>query len=206
MGLRSWLGLDGPEEQEESLPGPPTTDELLRALDHVEDQARSGGVPGVVLSRLLRVTRAVRDTLPRLDRLGPGSTQGFSVMATATDYLPVAVGNYLRLPREWADTRPIAGGKSSVMLLVDQLDLLGATMDKVRDAVYRADAEAVVIHGAFLEQKFGQASTGGTLGLDSPDPDPDHEPADPQAPAVRPGPPAPGRLSPPGRLAPPEGR
>lgn len=55
------------------------------------------------------------------------------------------------------------------MLLVDQLDLLGTTMDKVYDAVCRADAEAIIVHGAFLEQKFGQASSGGALGL-GPDP------------------------------------
>jgi hypothetical protein len=157
--------LDKPEAPEPPRPGPPTTEQLLGALDAIEQQARDGKVPGVVLSRLLRVTRIVRQTLPRLATLGIGSAQGFSVMATATDYLPVAIGNYLRLPRDWADSRPIEGGKSSVMLLVDQLDLLGTTMDKVYDAVCRADAEAIILHGAFLEQKFGQASSGGVLGL-----------------------------------------
>jgi hypothetical protein len=157
--------LDKPEAPEPPRPGPPTTEQLLGALDAIEQQARDGKVPGVVLSRLLRVTGIVRQTLPRLPTLGIGSAQGFSVMATATDYLPVAIGNYLRLPRDWADSRPIAGGKSSVMLLVDQLDLLGTTMDKVYDAVCRADAEAIIVHGAFLEQKFGQASSGGVLGL-----------------------------------------
>ncbi|GAA2165139.1 hypothetical protein FHX52_4543 [Humibacillus xanthopallidus] len=165
MGIRSWFGLDKPEAPEPPRPGPPTTEQLLGALDAIEQQARDGKVPGVVLSRLLRVTGIVRQTLPRLTTLGIGSAQGFSVMATATDYLPVAIGNYLRLPRDWADSRPIAGGKSSVMLLVDQLDLLGTTMDKVYDAVCRADAEAIIVHGAFLEQKFGQASRGGVLGL-----------------------------------------
>lgn len=169
MGIRSWFGLDRPEAPEPVRSGPPTTEQLLGALDAIEQQARDGKVPGVVLSRLLRVTRIVRQTLPRLATLGIGSAQGFSVMATATDYLPVAIGNYLRLPRDWADSRPIAGGKSSVMLLVDQLDLLGTTMDKVYDAVCRADAEAIIVHGAFLEQKFGQASDGGVLGL-GPDP------------------------------------
>ena len=169
MGIRSWFGLDRPEAPEPARPGPPTTEQLLEALDAIEQQARDGKVPGVVLSRLLRVTRIVRQTLPRLANLGLGSSQGFRVMATVTDYLPVAIGNYLRLPRDWADTRPIAAGKSSVMLLVDQLDLLGTTMDKVYDAVNRADAEAIIIHGAFLEEKFGHASAGGVLGL-GPDP------------------------------------
>lgn len=169
MGIRSWFGLDKPEAPEPVRPGPPTTEALLEALGAIEAQAREGHVPGVVLSRLLRVTRIVRQTLPRLANLGIGSSQGYSVMATVTDYLPVAIGNYLRLPRDWADTRPIAAGKSSVMLLVDQLDLLGTTMDKVYDAVNRADAEAIIVHGAFLEEKFGRASAGGVLGL-GPDP------------------------------------
>lgn len=197
MGIRSWLGLDRPETPEPPRPGPPTQQELLGALDHVEHQAREGHVPGVVLSRVLRVTRVVRQTIPRLDNLGLGSTQGYSVMATATDYLPVAIGNYLRLPRDWADSRPIAGGKSSVMLLVDQLDLLGATMDKVADAVNRADAEAIVVHGAFLEQKFGHASTGGSLGLDTPDPTPDQPTLTSLPQPSRPEQPSPGALTPP---------
>jgi hypothetical protein len=200
MGIRSWLGLDPPEGPEPERPGPPTTEQLLGALDQIEGLARAGRVPGVVLARLLRVTHLVRETLPRLSNLGIGSAQGYSVMATATDYLPVAIGNYLRLPRDWADTRPIAGGKSSVMLLVDQLDLLGQTMDKVLDAVNRADAEAIVIHGAFLEQKFGHASTGGSLGLDAPDPTPEDPPN-----GARPGPPQPSAAPQyPGALTPPE--
>ena len=80
-------------------------------------------------------------------------------MATATDYLPEAVGGYLRLPREFADNRPVDRGKSSLLLLIDQLDLLAATMDQVFDAVCREDAAALVAHGRFLEEKFGAAST-----------------------------------------------
>ena len=49
------------------------------------------------------------------------------------------------------------------MVLIDQLDLLAATMDKVFDAVCRADAAALVAHGRFLQEKFGTASTGGSL-------------------------------------------
>ena len=53
------------------------------------------------------------------------------------------------------------------MLLIDQLDLLAATMDEVFDAVCRADADALVAHGRFLTEKFGSASTGGGLDLGS---------------------------------------
>ena len=105
-------------------------------------------------------------------------------MATATDYLPEAIGGYLRLPRQWADTRPVDRGKTSLMILIDQLDLLAATMDKVFDAVNRADAAALIAHGRFLQEKFGTGSTGGGLaiGPTASTPPPDTGPAGPLAP------------------------
>jgi hypothetical protein len=146
----------------------PTSDDLLAALDGVEAMVARGVVPAPVASRVSRVSRTVRDTIPRLSNLGAGSQQAYNVMATATDYLPEAVGGYLRLPRQFADSRPVDHGKTSLMILIDQLDLLAATMDKVFDAVCRADADALVAHGRFLAEKFGHASGGGALSL-SPD-------------------------------------
>ena len=142
----------------------PTNDDLLAALVRVEQLVADGAVPAVVASRVGRVVRIVRETIPRLGNLG-GSVQAYNVMATATDYLPEAIGGYLRLPRQWADSRPVDRGKTSLMILIDQLDLLGATMDKVFDAVNRADAAALIAHGRFLQEKFGTGSTGGSLAL-----------------------------------------
>ena len=170
MGIGSWFGFgDRSARQSEPPPEPahrvPTSQDLLDAVDRVEQQAKDGKVPGMVQSRLGRVARTVRDTVPRLETLGAGSPQAYNVMATATNYLPDAIGGYLRLPRQWADSRPVDRGKTPLMILIDQLDLLGATMDKVFDAVCRADAEALVVHGRFLEEKFGSAASGGDLGL-----------------------------------------
>jgi hypothetical protein len=142
----------------------PSNDDLLAALVRVEQLVADGAVPAVVASRVGRVVRIVRETIPRLGNLG-GSIEAYNVMATATDYLPEAIGGYLRLPRQWADSRPIDRGKTSLMILIDQLDLLGATMDKVFDAVNRADAAALIAHGRFLQEKFGTGSTGGSLAL-----------------------------------------
>ena len=147
------------------VPAVPTSADLLASLDRVESMVAAGAVPAPVASRVRRVDQVVRDTIPRLPSLGAGSPQAYSVMATATDYLPEAVGGYLRLPRQFADNRPVDNGKSSLMVLIDQLDLLAATMDKVFDAVCRADAAALVAHGRFLAEKFGTASTGGALSL-----------------------------------------
>lgn len=169
MGLGDLLGrLTG---RDEPAPGPalppvPTAADLYAALDGVEQLVAGGAVPGPVASRVARVVRTVRDTVPRLDRLGAGSAEAYNVMATATNYLPEAVGGYLRLPREWANSRPVDGGRSSLLVLIDQLDLLGRTMDQVLDAVNASDAVALVAHGRFLAEKFGPASQGGALGLD----------------------------------------
>ena len=143
------------------IPRPPTSEETLTDLADFET-AIAGRLPDMVDYRVKRITSVVRETIPRLDQLGAGSPQAHSVVATATSYLPEAVEGYLRLPRSFADTRPVSGGKTSLMVLCDQLDLLGATMDKIFDAVCRADAEALVAHGAFLAEKFGH---GGSLDL-----------------------------------------
>lgn len=149
-----------------AVPPVPTATDLLASLERVEALVAEGAVPAPVASRVARVVRVVRDAVPRLDRLGAGSEQAYLVMATATDYLPEAVGGYLRLPREWANSRPVDNGRTSLMVLIDQLDLLGRTMDQVLDAVNRSDAAALIAHGRFLTEKFGHASSGGALDVD----------------------------------------
>ena len=171
----SWLDrLRGRRQEPEIAAGPvvpaaPTTAEILASAHQVEQQI-AGKVPAAVTARVLRITRTVDDMAPRLDRLGAGSRQAHTVVATATSYLPEAVGGYLRLPRDFADRRVVHQGKTSLMVLCDQLDLLGVTLDKISDAVSREDANALVAHGAFLAEKFAGSSLAlaPEAGLDTP--------------------------------------
>lgn len=144
-----------------SAPSRSDDDEIVASLDQLQVQV-VGTVPDMVSARIDRVATVVRETVPRLDNLGPGSMQAHNVLRTATSYLPEAVAAYLRLPRRFADHRPVSGGKTSLLVLCDQLDLLGSKMDDVFDAVCRADADALVAHGRFLAEKFGS----GSLALD----------------------------------------
>jgi hypothetical protein len=141
-------------------PSDPNAD-TLAALDGLEVAIR-GKVPATVESRVRRVAATVRETLPRLDQLGASSAQAHAVLRTATSYLPEAVAAYMRLPRDFADRRAISGGKTSLAILCDQLDLLGSKMDDVFDAACRADADALIAHGRFLDEKFSS----GALALD----------------------------------------
>lgn len=138
------------------VPVPPTTDDLLAAVDAVEARV-AAAVPTVIAARVHRVAAVVHEMAPRLDRLGAGSQQAHTVVATATSYLPEAVNNYTRLPREFANTRPVNGAKPALYVLCDQLDLLTHVLGQISDAVSRQDAVALVAHGVFLQEKFGQS-------------------------------------------------
>ncbi len=161
MGFKDWVAkvtgrLDPePVAAMSVAPAVPTEHDIMNALDRADAMVSGGVVPAPVQSRVKRVTATVRQTMPRLRNLGLGSPEPHSVTATATDYLPEAINGYLRLPREWADSRPVENGKSSLLVLIDQLDLLGSTMDKIFDAVVRVDAAALIAHGRFLQEKFG---------------------------------------------------
>lgn len=178
MGVRDWFAgrRRRAEEAEQAaqaaetgaVTAPPTEQQVLASLNRVNAMLAAAKAPPVVTARVVRVARTINDALPRLRNLGLGSPEAYSVVSTATTYLPESVGAYLRLPREWADTRPIDGRRTSLMVLVDQLELLGSTMDEILDAANRADAQALLAHGMFLEAKFGHSS-GADLTLGSPD-------------------------------------
>ncbi|MCU1375089.1 MAG: hypothetical protein JWO68_2375 [Actinomycetia bacterium] len=138
-------------------PPPPVDDDPAATLDRIEAQI-AGKVPDAVVARVHHIATTLRETIPRLDQLGPGSTMAHAAVQTATSYLPEALGAYLRLPRSYADRRPVSGGKTSFNVLCDQLDLLAAKMDEVFVAVCRADSDALIAHGRFLTEKFGSGA------------------------------------------------
>ena len=176
MGFLNWVrGVDDKLEPEsgETTHQVPTADDILAALDKTSAMTRDAKLSPVVIARVDRVTKSVRDAIPLLEREGMGSQDTYAIMATATDYLPEAIGAYLRLPRDWADRRPVDRGRTALMLLIDQLDLLTATMDKILDAVARADATALIAHGQFLNERFGGQSAAASAPdepVDRPDP------------------------------------
>jgi hypothetical protein len=164
MSLRDWWDRISGRAPETAaldvvLDKVPTEEDLLAALDATDASVAGGAVPAPVASRVRRITRTVRDTLPRVRNLGLGSAEAYAVTATATDYLPEALQAYTRLPRQWADSRPVEDGRTSLMLLIDTLDLLASSMDSIFDAAVRVDANALVVQGRFLQQKFGHPSS-----------------------------------------------
>ena len=136
------------------VPAPPTASDILAAARSVATDQ----VPPVVAWRVRRVVRVIEEMVPRLDRLGGASQQAHTVVAAATSYLPEAVNGYLRLPRDFADRRVVHDGKTSLMIVCDQLDLLALALGRISDAVSHQDADALIAHGQFLADKFADSS------------------------------------------------
>jgi hypothetical protein len=156
VGLFDWLKPGNAATEPVSVvPPAPTPADITAALDQIRDQVRADAtLPWAVTARVQRVARKLRDIVPRMDNAGLASVDQYSLIATATSYLPEALGAYARLPRDWANARPIDGRKTALLILVDQLDLLGITVDKMYDAVLQKDANALIAHGRFLQEKF----------------------------------------------------
>jgi hypothetical protein len=161
---------------------------ILDELAAVEREVH-GKVHPSVEERVHRIATTIRDTLPRADALGPGSAQAHTLAQTATDYLPEALGAYLKLPRSYAERQAVVDGNTPLQVLCEQLDLLASKMDEVFTAVCQSDADALVAHGRFLRDKFapgsldlGAAPAASTSSLAPPSPEDPVPPAPPVAP------------------------
>jgi hypothetical protein len=124
----------------------------------------TGRVPAEVVARVDAIRRLVLGLLEREEGPAAGSRELFTLLRTATDYLPAALDAYLRLPAEYATTRRLADGRTPAEVLLSQLELLEREMVDVADAVSRNDVDRLLAHGRFLADRFGRSE----LTLESP--------------------------------------
>lgn len=121
--------------------------------------ARSGKqLPEEALAILRRVPDALAPLVPRLTGQGDAPmlppSQVQTVLGAITRDLPETVAGYLRLPPAFANLHPLEGGKTAKQLLVDQLQLLHGQLEKISHAAFADDAQALVVNGQYLKEKF----------------------------------------------------
>jgi hypothetical protein len=133
--------------------------DAIRSLEEIQRRIRRR-VPDPVARRVKYISASIIDSLRRADSLGEGSSEVHGLVKTATDYLPTALQTYLDLPRTYADRKVVVDGKTPLLLLVEQLDLLMEKMDEIAEAVNRADSDKLIAHGRFLDEKFGKNGNG----------------------------------------------
>lgn len=60
----------------------------------------------------------------------------------------------MRLPVAFANLHPLQQGKTAKNLLLEQLQLLKDQLDKIAEAAFKDDADALLTNGRYLQEKF----------------------------------------------------
>ncbi len=124
-------------------------------LDHLIRSLR-GRVADDLLSKVVRIQGSILRTLPTDGPEGDTADPNvYLIRQTALAYLPDAFETYLKLPRQVAEQRPIADGRTPHDVLLGQLDLMDQRLVNVADDMARHDSDALLANGRFLADKFG---------------------------------------------------
>ena len=129
------------------------TREVRRKLEETENKAQDS-LPDEALSKVKSIKVAVLAVLPQLEREGGLTQDVYNVRQTALEYLPDAVERYAALPKGFAETKRLRNGLTAKETLLEQLELLDDTMQNLMASVYQEDAQGLLVHGRFLEEKF----------------------------------------------------
>ena len=123
----------------------------------------SKGLPPEALKVLHAIEATLAELLPRLEELqGRGvisHEEAFTVHETVRRYLPDTLAGYLRLPKLFAQMQPMAGGKTASRVLVEQLEVLDASLRELAINAFSSDARTLVANGQFLQSKFSRGLT-----------------------------------------------
>lgn len=140
-------------------PAPKTLKPGLDTADYLA-WLRSEALPklppeaGQRLERILDMAAEVWPRLKDLQAQGLVQVENRSQLKqTLTMFLPELVTNYLKLPTAYARTYKV-DGKTPLMLMNDQLDLLETHVRDIRDHVYAKDIDSLLSHGKFLREKL----------------------------------------------------
>jgi hypothetical protein len=143
---------------------PATRERALRAQQEATHAGLSASVAGLLdagaklpreaIGLLQNIQLTVDALVPRLADGGMAMDTAAVLINAVTRDLPETVNNYARLPTAFANLHPVDSGKTCKQLLLEQLALLDGQLRKIAESVYREDAEAVVVNGKFLQEKF----------------------------------------------------
>lgn len=118
----------------------PDGEELRAALDEQTPLLTGAPTPDVLAVRVHRVLGTSGDLLDLAQERGaPVAVR--EIVARTLMWAAEHVGAYHRLPTRYAESRLLAGERSPLLTLVDELDLLGLTLDHTYDAAHREAAD-----------------------------------------------------------------
>jgi hypothetical protein len=130
---------------------------LRRSLDQLISKIRKR-VSAEVLAKVESIKESIITVLPRLSEYESSAYDIHVIRQTALDYLPEMLETYLKLPTAYARLHTVRDGKTSKDLLLEQLEILDAEMQKVVIDLHKNDTQALITHGRFLKNKFRKGS------------------------------------------------
>lgn len=129
------------------------TEVLRRSLDQLISKIRKR-VSAEILSKVVSIKESILTVLPRLAEFESSAYDIHVIRQTALDYLPEMLQTYLKLPTAYARFHTVRDGKTPKDLLLEQLEILDAEMQKVVVDLHKNDTQALITHGRFLKNKF----------------------------------------------------
>lgn len=123
-------------------------DDVGRGLDGLLAEAR-GKLPADAAESVARIVALLQAALPRAS-----GDAGTLVERTATVYLPDTLRAFAALPADWVRTGALRDGSTAADALRGQLASLEEAATRMRDAAVADDADALLLNGLFLEERF----------------------------------------------------
>ncbi len=145
------------------LPGPTTSLQPLtmgrfhKKLQYQVQSARDNFSPDIV-AKVERIEALVSSILPHIPDINSGHHDVYTVRQTILEYMPEALEAYHQLPQDYARTERIQEGKTAHEHLLNQLDVLIQALEDIAERFPQEDAQRLLIHGRFLEDKFHESN------------------------------------------------
>jgi len=113
-----------------------------------------------VMGAVEDVSRSIQLTLP------PPGTPGLAaidptvmlIRQTALSYLPRVLDDYLAIPRMYAERVVVQDGKTARDVLIEQLRIMESKMKETAQAMYRNDADRLLVNARFLQERFARSA------------------------------------------------
>lgn len=137
---------------------PPDVARLRRAIGEQTRLLTGPDVSDVVAVRVRRVLDSTRDLLDVSDGQAVRELAGRAVAWVAE-----AVGAFQRLPQDFAGRHAVVGDHAPLLRVVDDLDLVGLTLDHAYDAAHRDDPDALERQLGVLVERFPTATDAAAL-------------------------------------------
>lgn len=152
-----WLAVPADHHLEIQVRNEATQANLTQSVDELLSETE-GKLPREAVERLQHIQEIVIALAPKLFDGGMAMDYAISLVNAVTRDLPGTVRNYLNLPTAFATLHIVENGKTCKQLLIEQLDLLSTQLSKIAENVYKDDADALIVNGKFLDEKFHSLS------------------------------------------------